>query len=42
VHLDVLTQEKGFSPAAVCAWNIVRAEDISSMPATTKDMVSVN
>ena len=32
MHLDVLTQEKGLLPAAVCAWNAVRSEDISSSP----------
>jgi FdhE protein len=23
VHLDILAQEKGYSPVAVCAWNMV-------------------
>ena len=32
VHLDVLVQEKGLLPAALCAWNVVRKEDISSIP----------
>jgi FdhE protein len=31
-HLDVIAQEKGYLPAAVCAWNIVRDKDISSTP----------
>jgi FdhE protein len=31
-HLDVIAQEKGFLPAAVCAWNVVRDTDISSTP----------
>jgi FdhE protein len=30
VHLDVLSQQKGLLPAAVCAWNIVTGEDIVS------------
>ena len=30
VHLDVISQQKGLLPAAVCAWNIVSGEDISS------------
>jgi FdhE protein len=41
VHLDVLTQEKGFSPAAACAWNIVSREDISSMPLASVEAISV-
>jgi FdhE protein len=32
VHLDLLAQEKGLLPVAACAWNIVRGEDISSIP----------
>jgi FdhE protein len=32
VHLDVLAQEKGLLPAAVCVWNVVSREDISSFP----------
>ncbi len=32
MHLDVIAQEKGFLPAAVCAWNIVRDRDTFSMP----------
>ena len=32
VHLDVLAQEKGLFPAALCAWNAVSSEDISSFP----------
>ena len=32
VHLDMLAQEKGLRPAAVCAWNVVSSEDISSSP----------
>ena len=34
VHLDVLAQEKGFLPMAVCAWNIVVSGDISSSAVT--------
>lgn len=30
VHLDLLAQEKGHLPAALCAWNIVRSQDITS------------
>jgi len=30
VHLDMLSQEKGHLPAAICAWNMVSSEDISS------------
>jgi FdhE protein len=30
VHLDLLAQEKGYLPAALCAWNIVRSQDITS------------
>ncbi|MHC1741785.1 MAG: formate dehydrogenase accessory protein FdhE [Syntrophobacteraceae bacterium] len=29
-HLDLLAQEKGHLPAALCAWNIVRRQDITS------------
>ena len=32
MHLDVIAQEKGFLPAAVCAWNIVRDRDVFSVP----------
>jgi hypothetical protein len=31
-HPDVLAQEKGLLPAALCAWNAVSSEDISSFP----------
>ncbi|MDY0039965.1 MAG: formate dehydrogenase accessory protein FdhE, partial [Desulforhabdus sp.] len=30
MHLDVISQEKGFLPAALCAWNIIRSGDIFS------------
>ncbi|HBZ54342.1 MAG TPA: hypothetical protein DEO88_02965 [Syntrophobacteraceae bacterium] len=30
VHLDVISQQKGLLPAAVCAWNIVSGDDIIS------------
>jgi FdhE protein len=33
VHLDLLAQEKGHLPAALCSWNIVRGQDITSWPA---------
>ncbi len=32
MHLDVIAQEKGFLPAAVCAWNLVQDRDIHSTP----------
>lgn len=32
MHLDVIAQEKGFLPAALCAWNIVRERDVCSTP----------
>lgn len=32
MHLDVIAQEKGFLPAALCAWNIVRDRDVFSTP----------
>ncbi len=30
VHLDVIAQQKGFLPAAWCAWNLVSGEDTAS------------
>lgn len=30
MHLDVIAQQKGFLPVAVCAWNIVRERDVFS------------
>ena len=30
VHLDVIRQQKGLLPAAVCAWNIVSGDDITA------------
>lgn len=32
MHLDVIAQEKGFLPAAVCAWNVLRDRDVFSVP----------
>ena len=32
MHLDVIAQERGFLPVAVCAWNIVRNRDVISVP----------
>jgi FdhE protein len=33
IHLDLLAQQKGFAPAAVCAWNIVADADVEPFPA---------
>jgi hypothetical protein len=30
VHLDLLAQKKGHVPAALCAWNVVRSQDVAS------------
>ena len=35
IHLDVISQQKGFLPAAICAWNIVTADDFSSLSVGT-------
>jgi FdhE protein len=32
MHLDMLAQAKGLLPVAVCSWNAVRSEDLSSVP----------
>jgi FdhE protein len=36
IHLDLLAQQKGFAPAAVCAWNIVADDAAEPSPAAAR------